>query len=217
MPVKDSCARHFPFVQFIIYFKFICLSIYLHVWLCWVLVVVCRIFSCGMQGLVSWPWIKSGPPTLGAQSLSCWTPREVPSICSFKKSLHWPLAVVTLSSFHCTDEETKTQHSCAVVFDSCSATDRSPPASSVHGIPQARILEWVAIPFSRASFWLGSMFSKILDDLLHQIRVLKKEKEWESGNRIQISTHMQRKFLSILGRKFLRWLRSKDLEQLAVQ
>jgi len=48
------------------------------------------------------------------------------------------------------------------------------------------------------------MFSKILDDLLHQIRVLKKEKEWESGNRIQISTHMQRKFLSILGRKFLR-------------
>jgi len=25
----------------------------------------------------------------------------------------------------------------------------SPPGSSVHGIPQARILEWVAIPFSR--------------------------------------------------------------------
>ena len=27
----------------------------------------------------------------------------------------------------------------------------SPPVSSVHGILQARILEWVAIPFSRAS------------------------------------------------------------------
>jgi hypothetical protein len=26
------------------------------------------------------------------------------------------------------------------------------PGSSVHGILQARILEWVAIPFSRASF-----------------------------------------------------------------
>ena len=25
------------------------------------------------------------------------------------------------------------------------------PASSVHGIPQARILEWVAMPFSRGS------------------------------------------------------------------
>ena len=30
--------------------------------------------------------------------------------------------------------------------------DCSPPGSSVHGISQARILEWVAIPFSRGSF-----------------------------------------------------------------
>ena len=29
--------------------------------------------------------------------------------------------------------------------------DCSPPASSVHGILQARILEWVAIPFSRSN------------------------------------------------------------------
>ena len=32
--------------------------------------------------------------------------------------------------------------------------DCSPPGSSVHGILQARILEWVAIPFSRGSSWL---------------------------------------------------------------
>ena len=31
--------------------------------------------------------------------------------------------------------------------------DCSPPGSSVHGIPQARILEWVAIASSRGSFW----------------------------------------------------------------
>ena len=31
--------------------------------------------------------------------------------------------------------------------------DSSPLGSSVHGILQARILEWVAIPFSRASSW----------------------------------------------------------------
>ena len=31
--------------------------------------------------------------------------------------------------------------------------DCSPPGSSVHGILQARILEWVAISFSRESFW----------------------------------------------------------------
>ena len=34
---------------------------------------------------------------------------------------------------------------------SCSVTAYSPPGSSVHGILQARILEWVAIPFSRGS------------------------------------------------------------------
>ena len=33
----------------------------------------------------------------------------------------------------------------------CNPLDSSPPGSSVHGILQARILEWVAIPFSRGS------------------------------------------------------------------
>ena len=31
----------------------------------------------------------------------------------------------------------------------CDPMDCSQPGSSVHGISQARILEWVAIPFSR--------------------------------------------------------------------
>ena len=35
----------------------------------------------------------------------------------------------------------------------CDPMDCSPPGSSVHGILQARILEWVAISFSRGSFW----------------------------------------------------------------
>jgi len=35
----------------------------------------------------------------------------------------------------------------------CDPTDYSPPGSSVHGILQARILEWVAISFSRGYFW----------------------------------------------------------------
>ena len=33
----------------------------------------------------------------------------------------------------------------------CDPIDGSPPGSSVHRILQARILEWVVIPFSRAS------------------------------------------------------------------
>ena len=40
--------------------------------------------------------------------------------------------------------------SCSVVSDLtlCDPMDCSPPGSSVHGILQARVLEWVAIPFS---------------------------------------------------------------------
>ena len=33
----------------------------------------------------------------------------------------------------------------------CDTMDCSPPGSSVHSILQARILEWVAIPFSRVA------------------------------------------------------------------
>ena len=41
---------------------------------------------------------------------------------------------------------------CSVVSNSLWPMDCSPPGSSVHGIPQATILEWVALPFSRAAF-----------------------------------------------------------------
>ena len=39
-----------------------------------------------------------------------------------------------------------------VLVTLCNAMDCSPLGTSVHGILQARILEWVAIPFSRGSF-----------------------------------------------------------------
>ena len=35
----------------------------------------------------------------------------------------------------------------------CDPVDWSPPGSSIHGIFQARVLEWVAISFSRGSSW----------------------------------------------------------------
>ena len=47
-------------------------------------------------------------------------------------------------------------HMCVLVAQSCltlcDPMDCSQPGSPVHGILQARILEWVAIPFSRGSF-----------------------------------------------------------------
>ena len=46
---------------------------------------------------------------------------------------------------------------CVLVAQSCltlcNPMEYSPPGSSVHGTLQARILEWVAIPFSRGSSW----------------------------------------------------------------
>ena len=61
--------------------------------------------------------------------------------------------------------------SCLTVSDSM---DCSPPGSSAHGILQARILEWVAIPFSRGIFLTqglnpGLLYCKhILYHLSHQ-------------------------------------------------
>ena len=43
--------------------------------------------------------------------------------------------------------------SCSVVSSSCDSIDCSPAGSSVHGILQARMVEWVAISFSRGSSW----------------------------------------------------------------
>ena len=40
---------------------------------------------------------------------------------------------------------------CSAVSDSCDHMDCRPPGSSVPGILQARILEWVAMPSSRGS------------------------------------------------------------------
>ena len=50
---------------------------------------------------------------------------------------------VTISYFACSVA--------SVVSDSCNPMDCSLPGSSVHGMLQARILEWVAISFSRGS------------------------------------------------------------------
>ena len=43
----------------------------------------------------------------------------------------------------------------AVCLTLCNPTDCSPPGSSVHGILQTRILEWIAIPFFRGSSNMG--------------------------------------------------------------
>ena len=60
----------------------------------------------------------------------------------------------------------------------CDTVDSSPPGSSVHRILQARILEWVAIPFSRGASqlrdrtWVSCIGRQILYCLIHQETLL---------------------------------------------
>ena len=73
-----------------------------------------------------------------------------------------------------------------VLFNSYNPMGCSPPGSSVHGISQARILEWVAISFSRGSSWPRdwTQVSCIVGDLLHCKQIL----YWLShqGSKLQV-------------------------------
>ena len=60
-----------------------------------------------------------------------------------------------------------TSASWLVTHNLCNPVDCSAPDSSVHGILQARMLEWVSISFSRGSSWLRDN-----PDLLHCRRIL---------------------------------------------
>ena len=74
-----------------------------------------------------------------------------------------------------------------VMADSCEPMDCSLPGSSVHGILQARILEWVAISFSRGSSWPGdwTCISRIDRLILYccasrEAQLLQNMKFWDS-------------------------------------
>ena len=48
----------------------------------------------------------------------------------------------------------------------CNTVDCSPPGSSVHGILQARILEWVAMSFSRGSPDPSTKFRSLISSFI---------------------------------------------------
>ena len=65
-------------------------------------------------------------------------------------SLLIPYQCEDCSPFHWLDLKWSESQWCPAV---CDLMDCSPPGSSVHGILQARIVEWVAMPSSRRSSW----------------------------------------------------------------
>ena len=64
--------------------------------------------------------------------------------------LHWQVDSFTTAPMHVFKVKVLVTRSCPTL---CDPMDCSLPGSSAHGISQARILEWVAIPFSRGSSW----------------------------------------------------------------
>ena len=94
---------------------------------CASVVVVCRL-SCpaACRILVPGPGLEPVSPALAGRFLTTGPPEKSPSMYL----------------------QVKVTQSCLTL---CDPMDCSPPGSSVHGISQARILEWVAFPFSRGS------------------------------------------------------------------
>ena len=65
-------------------------------------------------------------------------------------SLHLVCLCIPNCSFFILAKESEVAQSCPTL---CKPMDCSLPGSSIHGIFQAIVLEWVAIPFSRGSSW----------------------------------------------------------------
>ena len=83
---------------------------------------------------------------LGSSDLVCcvvlWGDALPPPTVGFSKSVSYRAYAATAAA-----AAAKSLQSCLTL---CNSTDSSPPGSSVPGILQARILEWVAISFSKA-------------------------------------------------------------------
>ena len=69
---------------------------------------------------------------------------------------HWKVAMNYISNYPAAAAAAKSLQSCLTL---CSPIDGSPPGSTVPGILQARILEWVAISFSNACMHAKSLQS----------------------------------------------------------
>ena len=70
---------------------------------------------------------------------------------NFSSVLFWHLCVLGLAMRLQSPLRTATTKSLQSCLTLCDPVDCSPPGSSIHGILQARILEWVAMPSPRGS------------------------------------------------------------------
>ena len=89
--------------------------------------------------VLSHVWLFATPWTVAHQA---------PQSMEFSRQEYWN--GLPFPSPTCTMKWSEVTQSYPILFN---PMDCSPPGSSVHGILQARILEWAAISFSRGSSW----------------------------------------------------------------
>ena len=103
---------------------------------------------------VGWHWCaRSGQRQLvhgSPQEIPAWGKDRRPLSCFSHLRFFFYWSIVDLQ--HCVNF-CCARYVASVMSNPCDPMDCSPPGSSVHGILQARTLEWVVIPFSRGSSW----------------------------------------------------------------
>ena len=98
----------------------------------------------------------------------------------------------------------------------CDPMDCTLPGSSVHGISQARILEWVAIPFSRGSSWpkdwtkvshLAGRFFTIwaTGETIHQFKPWKIAHHWPQEGKVGNSSRLTHSWYFYCGVNWSLW------------
>ena len=80
--------------------------------------------------------------------------RSLTITAEITKENYWSISKTWIDIYECLISYSLVRKwSRSVMSDSLWPVNCSPPSSSVHGFLQARILEWVAISFSRGSSW----------------------------------------------------------------
>ena len=111
--------------------------------------------AASLKQLLGWEWWVEGPWTGKGWGISdCLGPAQSPG----RHARSMPASnSLTYTLFHSTYLRLWVHWDVGLVAKLCPTLvtpwDCNPPGSSVHEILQARILEWVGIPFSRGSSW----------------------------------------------------------------
>ena len=108
----------------------------------------------------------------------CVTPEmaahQAPPSLGFSRQEHWS-GLPFPSSMHERKSESEIAQSCLTLSD---PMDCSPPGSSIHGIFQARVLEWGAIAFSTMDMSLSKFLELVIDRESWHATVYGVSKSW---------------------------------------